>query len=135
MQIRQTGGSEVLNWIPIEVGEPESDQVRVRQAVAGLNYIDVYHRTGYYPQPLPFVPGLEGAGTIDAIGRGVRGLKVGDRMAYAGSDRWLLRGAAHRGRSTGSITRCDLLRSSCRDEDAGHDCAGVDPADLYRKGG
>jgi NADPH:quinone reductase len=84
MQIRQTGGPEVLNWTAVDVGEPGPDQVRVRQAAAGLNYIDVYHRTGYYPQPLPFIPGLEGAGTVEAIGRGVRGLKVGDRVAYAG---------------------------------------------------
>ena len=53
IQIRQTGGPEVLNWTPIEVGEPGSGQVRLRQAAAGLNYIDVYHRTGYYSQPLP----------------------------------------------------------------------------------
>jgi NADPH2:quinone reductase len=70
MQIRQTGGPEVLNWTAVDVGEPESDQVRVRQAAAaGLNYIDVYHRTGYYPQPLPFIPGLEGARTVEAIGQ------------------------------------------------------------------
>src|SRR5207237_1121327 len=84
IQIRQTGGPEVLHWTPIEVGQPGSGQVRLRQAAAGLNYIDVYHRTGYYPQPLPFVPGLEGAGTVEAIGQDVRGLKVGDRVAYAG---------------------------------------------------
>jgi len=53
IQIRQTGGPEVLRWTPIEVGQPGSGQVRLRQAAAGLNYIDVYHRTGYYPQPLP----------------------------------------------------------------------------------
>ena len=84
IQIRQTGGPEVLNWTPIEVGEPGSGQVRLRQAAAGLNYIDVYHRTGYYSQPLPFIPGLEGAGTVEAIGQDVRGVKVGDRVAYAG---------------------------------------------------
>jgi NADPH2:quinone reductase len=84
MQIRQTGGPEVLNWTEVDVGEPASGQVRLRQAAAGLNYIDVYHRTGYYPQPLPFIPGLEGAGTVEAIGQDVRGLKVGDRVAYAG---------------------------------------------------
>ena len=84
IQIRQTGGPEVLNWIPIEVGEPGSGQVRLRQAAAGLNYIDVYHRTGYYSQPLPFIPGLEGAGTVEAIGQDVRDLKAGDRVAYAG---------------------------------------------------
>ena len=84
MQIRQTGGSEVLNWTAVDVGEPGSGQVRLRQAAAGLNYIDVYHRTGYYPQPLPFLPGLEGAGTVEAVAHDVRGLKVGDRVAYAG---------------------------------------------------
>ncbi len=84
IQSRQTGGPEVLNRTPIEVGEPGSGQVRLRQAAAGLNYIDVYHRTGYYSQPLSFFPGLEGAGTVEAIGQDVRDLKVGDRVAYAG---------------------------------------------------
>jgi NADPH:quinone reductase len=84
IQIRQTGGPEVLNWTAVDVGEPGSGQVRLRQAAAGLNYIDVYHRTGYYPQPLPFVLGLEGAGTVEAVAHDVRGLKVGDRVAYAG---------------------------------------------------
>ena len=84
IQIRQTGGPEVLDWTAVDVGEPGSGQVRLRQAAAGLNYIDVYHRTGYYPQPLPFIPGLEGAGTVEAVAQDVRGLKVGDRVAYAG---------------------------------------------------
>jgi len=84
IQIRQKGGPEVLNWTAVDVGEPGSGQVRLRQAAAGLNYIDVYHRTGYYPQPLPFLPGLEGAGTVEAVAHDVRGLKVGDRVAYAG---------------------------------------------------
>jgi NADPH:quinone reductase len=64
--------------------KPGPGQVRLRQVAAGLNYIDVYHRTGYYSQPLPFIPGLEGAGIVEAIGQAVRGLKVGDRVAYAG---------------------------------------------------
>jgi hypothetical protein len=55
IQIRQTGSPEVLNWTPIELGEPGSVQVRLRQAAAGLNYIDVYHRTEYHSQPLPFI--------------------------------------------------------------------------------
>ena len=67
IQIRQTGGPEVLNWTAVDVGEPGSGQVRLRQAAAGLNYIDVYHRTGYCLQPLPFIPGLEGAGTVEAV--------------------------------------------------------------------
>jgi len=84
MQIRRTGGPEVLNWTAVDVGEPGSGQVRLRQAAAGLNYIDVYHRTGYHPQPLPFIPGLEGAGIVEAVAQDVRALKVGDRVAYAG---------------------------------------------------
>jgi len=79
IQIQRTGGPEVLNWTAVDVGEPGSGQVRLRQAAAGLNYIDVYHRTGYYPQPLPFIPGLEGAGTVEAVAQDVRSLKVGDR--------------------------------------------------------
>src|SRR5438309_2182459 len=82
--MHQTGGPEVLRWTSVDVGEPGSGQVRLRQAAAGLNYIDVYHRTGYYSQPLPFIPGLEGAGTVEAIGQDVRHVKVGDRVAYAG---------------------------------------------------
>jgi NADPH:quinone reductase len=66
IQMRQTGGPEVLNWTTVDVGEPASGQVRLRQAGAGLSYIDVYRRTGYYPQPLPFIPGLEGTGTVEA---------------------------------------------------------------------
>jgi NADPH:quinone reductase len=84
IQIRQPGGPEVLNWTAVDVGEPGPGQVRLRQAAAGLNYIDVYHRTGYYPQPLPFIPGVEGAGTVEAVAADVRDLKVGDRVAYAG---------------------------------------------------
>jgi NADPH2:quinone reductase len=89
MQILPTGGPEVLKWTAVNVGEAGSGQVRLREAAAGLNYIDVYHRPGYYLQPLPFIPGLEGAGTIEAVSR-MRGVKVGGRVAYAGS---------HRGRS------------------------------------
>jgi NADPH2:quinone reductase len=55
IEIRQTGGSEILNWTTVGVGEPGPGQVRLRHVAAGLNYIDVYHRTGYYPQPLPSI--------------------------------------------------------------------------------
>jgi len=84
IQIRQTGRPEVPNWTAVDVGEPGLGQVRLRQAAAGLNYIDVYHRTGYYPQPLLFIPGLEGAGTVEAVAQDVQGPEVGDRVAYAG---------------------------------------------------
>src|SRR6476646_5191409 len=78
-------GPEALKWEMIEVGTPGPGEVRVRQAAIGLNYIDVYSRTGFYPQPsLPFIPGVEAAGVITAVGDGVKDLKVGRRVAYAG---------------------------------------------------
>jgi NADPH2:quinone reductase len=84
IRVHQTGGPEVLQWEGIEVGEPGPGQVRLRQEAAGLNFIDVYHRTGLYPQPMPFTPGVEGAGVIDAIGPDVTEFSIGDRVAYAG---------------------------------------------------
>jgi NADPH2:quinone reductase len=84
IRVHETGGPEVLRWEEVEVGEPGAGQVTLRQEAVGLNYIDVYHRTGLYPQPLPFIPGVEGAGVVDAVGPGVTGLEVGDRVAYAG---------------------------------------------------
>ena len=84
IQIHQTGGPEVLVWDEATVGEPGPGQVRLRQDAAGLNYIDVYHRSGLYPQLLPFIPGVEGAGIVEAVGETVTSLKVGDRVAYAG---------------------------------------------------
>jgi len=82
--MHQTGGPEVLSWEEVDVGEPGPGQVRLCQSAAGLNFIDVYHRTGLYPQPLPLVPGVEGAGTVEAVGEGVEEVKPGDRVAYAG---------------------------------------------------
>src|SRR4051812_41487313 len=84
IRIHQTGGPEVLVWEGAAVGEPGPGQVRLRQEAAGLNYIDVYHRTGLYPQPLPFIPGVEGAGIVEAIGAGVTEVGPGDRVAYGG---------------------------------------------------
>ena len=84
IQVRQTGGPETLIWSEIEVGEPGPGQVRLRQTTVGLNFIDVYHRTGLYPQPSPFIPGVEGAGVVETAGPGVDWLKPGDRVAYAG---------------------------------------------------
>ena len=73
-----------MQWEPVEVGEPGPGQVRLRQEAVGLNYIDVYHRTGLYPQQLPFTPGVEGAGIVEAVGDRVDWLKIGDRVGYAG---------------------------------------------------
>lgn len=85
IRVHAYGGPEALKWEVIEVGTPGPGEVRVRQTAIGLNYIDVYSRTGFYPQPsLPFIPGVEAAGVITAIGEGVKDLKVGRRVAYAG---------------------------------------------------
>lgn len=84
IRIEQTGGPEVMQWVDVEVGEPGPGQVRVRHEAVGLNYIDVYFRTGLYKQPLPAGLGMEGAGVVEAVGEGVTHLSAGDRVAYAG---------------------------------------------------
>ena len=84
IRIHKVGAPDVLSWEEVEVRDPGPGQVRLRQEAAGLNYIDVYHRTGLYPQQLPFTPGVEGAGVVEAVGDGVDWLKIGDRVAYAG---------------------------------------------------
>lgn len=85
IRIHKTGGPEVLSWEEDNPGNPESGEVRINQEAVGLNYIDVYHRTGLYPVPsLPVIPGLEGAGIVDEVGDGVTDFVKGDRVAYAG---------------------------------------------------
>ena len=84
IRFHRPGGPEVLVWDEVEVGAPASGQVRLRQTAVGLNYIDVYHRTGAYPvAAMPSGIGLEGAGVVDEVGAGVAELKAGDRVAYA----------------------------------------------------
>jgi NADPH:quinone reductase len=78
------GGPEVMKWEEVQLGEPGPGQAKVKQHAAGVNYIDVYHRTGLYPQAsMPFTPGSEGAGQVVAVGEGVTDIAVGDRVAYA----------------------------------------------------
>ncbi|QPF73527.1 quinone oxidoreductase [Roseateles sp. DAIF2] len=83
VQIEAPGGPEVLHWVDVEVGAPGPGEVRIRHQALGLNYIDVYHRSGAYPLPLPARLGMEAAGIIEAVGEGVTHLEVGDRAAYA----------------------------------------------------
>jgi len=84
IRIHQTGGPEVLRWEAIEIPAPGVGEVLLRQTAVGLNYIDVYFRTGLYAAPtMPFIPGLEGAGVVEAVGPEVTSLAVGDRVAYA----------------------------------------------------
>ena len=84
IRINRTGGPEVMEWVDVDVGAPGPGEARVRHAAVGINYIDVYFRTGLYPQPLPGGLGMEGAGVVEAIGEGVTEVAVGDRVAYAG---------------------------------------------------
>jgi NADPH2:quinone reductase len=84
IRIFKTGGPEVMEYVDVEVGEPGPGEARVRHEACGLNYIDVYFRTGLYPQPLPAGLGMEGAGVVEAVGEGVTHVKSGDRVAYAG---------------------------------------------------
>ncbi|AOK04965.1 quinone oxidoreductase [Burkholderia sp. AU19243] len=78
------GGPDVMKWVDVEVGAPKAGEVRIRQHAVGLNYIDVYFRTGLYPQPLPGGLGMEAAGEVTAVGDGVTAFKAGDRVAYVG---------------------------------------------------
>jgi NADPH2:quinone reductase len=83
IRIFKTGGPDVMEYVDVEVGEPGPGEARVRHHACGLNYIDVYFRTGLYPQPLPAGLGMEGAGVVEAVGEGVTHVKPGDRVAYA----------------------------------------------------
>jgi NADPH2:quinone reductase len=83
IQIQQHGGPEMMRLVDLEVGAPGAGEVRIRHHACGLNYIDVYQRTGLYPNAMPLTLGMEGAGVIEAVGQGVTHLKPGDRAAYA----------------------------------------------------
>jgi len=85
IRVHKYGGPEVLTWEEVEVGPPGPGEAKIRQTAIGLNFIDIYVRTGLYPQAsFPFIPGMEGAGVVTAVGEGVRDLKVGRHVAYAG---------------------------------------------------
>ncbi|WP_380878591.1 quinone oxidoreductase [Sphingomonas sp. DBB INV C78] len=81
----ETGGPDVLKLEEVAVGNPGPGEVRIRHAAVGLNFADTYFRLGYYPAPLPNGMGVEAAGTIEAVGEGVTGFAVGDRVTYTGS--------------------------------------------------
>ena len=82
IRIERQGGPEVLQWQPVELGAPGAGEVLVRHGAVGVNFIDIYHRSGLYPLQLPSGLGLEGAGTVEAVGAGVTRFRVGDRVAY-----------------------------------------------------
>lgn len=82
IQIRKPGGPEAMEWTEVTLGKPGSGEARVRLHAAGLNFIDVYHRTGLYPLPLPAGIGMEGAGVVEEVGAGVTEVRPGDRVAF-----------------------------------------------------
>jgi NADPH2:quinone reductase len=84
IRMNRTGGPDVMEYVDVEVPAPGPGEAQVQHHAIGLNFIDVYFRTGLYPQPLPAGLGLEGAGVVTAVGEGVTLVKVGDRVAYAG---------------------------------------------------
>ncbi|ODR98701.1 quinone oxidoreductase [Methyloceanibacter methanicus] len=85
IRVHDYGGPDVLEWEEAEIGDPGPGEIRIEQTAIGLNFIDAYMRSGLYPQDaLPFIPGTEGAGIVTALGEGVRTLKVGRGVAYAG---------------------------------------------------
>lgn len=111
IEMIETGGVEVLKQVAREPRAPGPGEVLVRQTAAGLNFIDTYFRTGLYPVKLPFVPGSEGAGVVEAVGEGVTHLKAGDRVAYLGSGTY----ASH---YTGSAATMVKLPDGVSEEDA-----------------
>ena len=84
IRMSQNGGPEVMQLVDVELGEPGPGEALVRHHAIGVNYIDVYFRTGLYPQPLPAGVGMEGAGIVEKVGPGVTHVKPGDRVAYSG---------------------------------------------------
>ena len=84
MRFHKQGGPEVMQYDDVQVGDPGPGQVRIRHTAVGVNFVDVYQRSGLYPMQLPMVAGNEAAGVVDAVGQGVTELKAGDRVAYTG---------------------------------------------------
>jgi NADPH2:quinone reductase len=83
IQIDRFGDADELHLVDVPIGDPGPNEVRIRHHACGINFIDIYHRTGLYPNQLPLVLGTEGAGVVDAVGAGVTHLAVGDRVGYA----------------------------------------------------
>jgi NADPH:quinone reductase len=83
IRVTEYGGPEAMQLASVEVGDPGPGEIRIRHHACGLNFIDIYQRTGLYQNPLPLTLGMEGAGVVEAVGAGVTHLKVGDRAAYA----------------------------------------------------
>ena len=129
IQIQQFGGPEVMHLVDLDVGAPGPGEVRIRHHACGLNYIDVYQRTGLYPNALPLTLGMEGAGVIEAVGERVTHLKVGDRAAYASSPP----GSYSQARVMSAKTVCKLPDGIAFDTAAGMMLKGLTAQYLLKK--
>src|SRR5262249_58502413 len=114
IRCQERGGAEKRRWEEIEIAPPARGEALVRHTAVGVNYIDVYHRTGLYPVPgPPAVLGVEAAGVVEAIGPGVTSVKTGERVAYAGGPL-----GAYAERARVPAERLRRLPASTRDEPA-----------------
>ncbi len=86
IRITKTGGPDVLEWTDVDLPPPAPGEARIRHTAIGVNFIDIYHRTGLYKLPLPAILGSEAAGVVETVGTGVTALKPGDRVAYVGNN-------------------------------------------------
>jgi len=129
IQIQQYGGPEAMQLVDVEVGAPGPGEVRIRHHACGLNFIDVYQRTGLYANPLPLTLGMEGAGVIEAVGEGVTHLKAGDRAAYASTPP----GAYSEARVMPAKTVCKLPEGIAFDTAAGMMLKGLTAQYLLKK--
>ena len=111
IEMTETGGVDVLKKVARAPRQPGPGQALVKQTAVGLNFIDTYHRTGLYPVKLPFVPGAEGAGVVEAVGEGVTNVSVGDRVAYLG-------GGAYASHCTGAAATMVKLPDGVSEADA-----------------
>ena len=111
IEMTETGGVDVLKKVARAPKQPGPGQALVKQTAVGLNFIDTYHRTGLYPVKLPFVPGAEGAGVVEAVGEGVTNVSVGDRVAYLG-------GGAYASHYTGAAATMVKLPDGVSEADA-----------------
>jgi len=129
IQIQQYGGPEAMQLVDVEVGAPGPGEVRIRHHACGLNFIDVYQRTGLYANPLPLTLGMEGAGVIEAVGEGVTHLKAGDRAAYASTPP----GSYSEARVMPAKTICKLPEGIAFDTAAGMMLKGLTAQYLLKK--
>ena len=129
IQISQYGGPEVLQLVELPVGEPGPGQIRIRHQACGLNFIDVYQRTGLYQNPLPLTLGMEGAGIVEAVGEGVTHLQAGDRAAYASNPP----GAYSQARVMPAAAVCKLPDAIAFDTAAGMMLKGLTAQYLLKK--